>query len=167
MNDEIMLNARKFYKLKNLIRYNNSMRIKDESVLEHTAMVSLVVLDLFRIYKFDRLKALKMALVHDLPECETSDIPFNVKARFPKIKDAVNDAELDVCSDFSWNISGILSLLDEDCVESTILKLADVINCEVYAANEVSLGNSTMKKILQESRERISILTDELKEFER
>jgi len=167
--EDIIFNATKLYKLKNLVRYNNMSKIRDETVLEHTAMVALIVLDLAERYDFDVDKAVKLALVHDLPEIELSDIPYNVKVRFPKVNDSLKDAELDVCSDFPLNISSLLTdLTGESTAETKIVKFADIISCEIYSASEVELGNSgKIKEVLNESRERILKFQQELEEFRR
>lgn len=167
--EEILVNARKMYKLKNLIRYNNIQKIKDENVLEHTAMVSLIVMDLANIYKFDSNKAIRLALVHDLCEIHLSDIPYTVKQKFPEIKKAIKKEELSVLSEFSAEINDLLleSSLDNS-IETKIVKFADIISCEIYANTEVQLGNvGYMKGVLDNSTKRIIEYASELEGFKK
>jgi 5'-deoxynucleotidase YfbR-like HD superfamily hydrolase len=168
MIDEILNNAKMMYNLKNLVRYNHTAKIKDENVLEHSAIVSMIVFDLGHYYKFDVDKAVKMALVHDISEQFTTDICHDVKQNFPKIKEAVKQAEIDCISNFSSNISEMLLALQEKTVETKIVEFADIISCSLYAQSEVILGNSgKIKKILNETNERIIEITNELEEYKK
>ena len=166
--NKILENARQMYKLKNLVRYNNSTRIKDETVLEHTAAVSLIVLDLRNKYKFDVDKAIKLALVHDILESEISDIPYNVKSSYPAIAKSVKQSELDAMFKFSSTVKSLLNELDNNSnhIEQRIVKFADIISCKLYTEMEVSLGNTNyMQKVLDETNQRIIDFEKELEEF--
>lgn len=166
MLDEILKNAKQSYRLRNLVRYNHYPKIKEENVLEHSAIVGLIVLTLENYYKFDVNKAVKMALVHDLPEAETSDIPHSVKQRFPSIKIAVENAEIDCICDFSQNISSLLIDFNSESVETSIVKFADIISCQLYAESEIELGNNgKMKKVLLDTSERIIEIQNKLEKF--
>ena len=164
--NKILENARQMYRLKSLIRYNNTARIKDETVLEHTAAVALIVLDLSNKYKFNVDKATKFALVHDILESEISDIPFNVKKNYPELAKSIQQVESEAMSKFSPMIQSLLCALDESSTERKIVKFADIISCKLYAEMEVSLGNNNyMKKVLEETNVRISDFEKELEAF--
>jgi len=155
------------YILRDLERYNNTMRIKSESVAEHSAFVTLIVLKLYEEYTFDLQKALIMAITHDVPEVLITDVPHNVKRRFPKVKEAVKNEEVAIFDSIFPQYTKLFKDLEEDTtVEAKIVVLADILSCVQYSTSEVKLGNTGyMSKVLQESEDRAKILTDELKEF--
>ena len=155
------------YILRDLERYNNTMRIKSESVAEHSAFVTLIVLKLYEEYTFDLQKALIMAITHDVPEVLITDVPHNVKRRFPKVKEAVKNEEVAIFDSIFPQYTKLFKDLEEDTtVEAKIVVLADILSCVQYSTSEVKLGNiGYMSKVLQESEDRAKILTDELKEF--
>lgn len=167
--EEILVNARKMYKLKNLVRYNNIQKIKDENVLEHTAMVALIVMDLANIYRFNSNRAIRLALVHDFCEIHLSDIPYTVKQKFPAIKETIKEAELSMLSEFPIEVNDLLlELSKNDSTETKIVKFADIISCEIYANTEVQLGNSGyMKEVLNNSTKRIIEYASELEKFKK
>lgn len=161
------MNINSIYSLRDLKRYNNTPRIKEESVAEHTAFVALIVLNLEDKYRFDVDKAIKMALVHDLSEIYITDIPHNVKHRFPKMQKEIKKAELDV---FENNFPNYVEYYKElelgKSIEAKIVYYADVLSCKQYSESEVKLGNTGyMIKVLEESKERLKEIEKELKEF--
>mgnify|MGYP003333497098 FL=1 len=81
------------YTLKALTRYNNKFKIISESVAEHSYFVSVLTLKLHDDYEFNLEKALKMSLIHDIPELHLSDVTHDVKRNFPKLADEVVKAE--------------------------------------------------------------------------
>ena len=72
-------------KLDKIIRFSAQMRIKDESVAEHSfhvALYSMILADLEeKIFKnkVEKEKVLKTAILHDLEECLTGDIIYDFK----------------------------------------------------------------------------------------
>ena len=153
----------KIYILRDLKRYNNSLRIKEESVAEHSAFVSLIVLKLSEEYTFDINAALKMALTHDLSEIYVTDIPHNVKDRFPHVKEAIEIAEKNTfIKEFPAISSYFLELLQGTSTEAKIVQYADVLSCQQYAKSEMKLGNKSMQRVYDESVERATELEKEL-----
>ena len=154
------------YSLKLLVRYANTPRIKDETVAEHSAFVTLTVLKLHERFNFDLQKAMIMAITHDLPETYTSDIPHPVKRAFPMLDAALMEAE-----DFAWKkfpekwktINDEMRALETP--EALIVTIADVLSCVQYTAQEVALGNTAMRKVMKTSIERINVLLDTLLEM--
>ena len=73
------------YTLKALTRYNNKFKIINESVAEHSFFVAVLVLKMYDDYNFNLKTALKMALIHDIPELHLSDVTHDVKKNFPKL----------------------------------------------------------------------------------
>ena len=78
---------------------NNKFKIISESVAEHSYFVAVLTLKLHDDYEFDLEKALKMALVHDIPELHLSDVTHDVKRNFPKLADEVTKAEYVIMRD--------------------------------------------------------------------
>lgn len=154
------------YILRDLTRYNNTFKLKTESVAEHSYFVSAIVLELHKYYKFDLTKALIMAITHDISETRVTDVPHNVKRAFPKIRAAIKIEEPEIFkSIFPEHIELFEELERGESIESKIVSLADIISCVQYSNSEVKLGNvGYMKKVLDESKAREKELTVELKE---
>ena len=87
------------YTLKALTRYNNKFKIISESVAEHSFFVAVLVLKMHDDYKFNLEKALKMGLIHDVPELHLSDVTHDVKRNFPKLAKEVTNAEYVIMRD--------------------------------------------------------------------
>lgn len=155
-DDEIMQE----YPLKNLIRYNTRTKIKDETVSDHTCFVSLFCLKILSQLEIDDLQIFKdtiaLALLHDLPESMTSDVPWDVKQRDPDIKKALEEFE-DEYYKLYWS-DYESSLETKSGLPGAILTLADVYSVYQYVYNEISLGNHTegMREIFENSRRRIT-----------
>ena len=148
--------SKEVYKLKELKRYNNTPKIHQESVAEHSYFVALLIVKLREYIEFDLPTALIMAIVHDLPEVQTSDIPFNVKQRFNNISPTI-EQELDVIDQMlGKEYKDIHSRYTKrECIESMIVKLADVLSCKQYSNSERSLGNKSMDSIYYECSDAI------------
>jgi len=70
-------------KLKETYRYSTETNFKGDSTADHSWRLSLMVILLAEELKLniDELKAVKLALVHDLAEAITGDIPFTLISR--------------------------------------------------------------------------------------
>ena len=140
--------AKKYYKLKNLVRYQTSPRIHDETVLEHQAVVAALVAKLRDDYEFDELKAIKLALFHDYAENETSDIPHPIKKKLPPdIQDRLEEIEVEILrNDLGDEMAQLLSdfnrfSLADRSPEGKAVALADAYSVLLYAKSESTLGN--------------------------
>lgn len=159
----------KIYSLRTITRYNNSLRIKNESVAEHSFFVSIITLNLHNYYNFDLLKALKMSIVHDVPEQEINDIPHNTKRNYPELKEILKSCELRACDKIDPMLKPLIIELDE-CLtpEALIVSLADVLSCLQYSKSELTLGNSGyIKTVYEESVERSTELFNQLEKYKR
>ena len=85
--------------LRSLIRYQNCNRLVNESVAEHSFYVASFVMKLREYYEFNLERALKMALIHDMPESKISDVPHNIKTANPEVAVALEKAEEKVTVD--------------------------------------------------------------------
>jgi len=160
----------KIYTLRELKRYNNSSRIKDESVAEHTAFVALIVLKLHEFYDFDLGIALSMAISHDLSEIYITDIPYNVKQSYPLLKQTIQDIEYEVIrKNFSKNIFNcFLDFSKQQTNEAKIVNLADKLSVLQFTQTEVSLGNSgKIKDIYIETKKQLNSLYNSVKNIRR
>lgn len=149
------------YLLKNLIRYNNKFRIKDESVAEHTSIVALNVLLLHHEYSFNLERALIMALIHDIPEVFITDITHDVKQKYPDLAEILKDKEFLVMKEyFSEYYDIFVEFENSNTLEALIVKLADINSVTLYAENEIKLGNiDYMEDVIKESsKQKESIL---------
>lgn len=164
----IMDRTKEYYTLNCLTRYNTRQRIKDESVAEHLAFVTLIVLDLHGYYKFNLETAMKMAITHDLPEIHISDVPYTIKARFPDIKKALKEAEDDIWRTKYKRWSDVnFELQKGETIEAVIVELADAMSCYQYSKNEVLLGNDSMQDVLDKSSQRVYAFMERISGYER
>lgn len=143
------------YMLKNLIRFNTASRIKDESVAEHSYFVIYYSYILSRKLGFGRGMTnlcMMKALLHDVAEKEISDVPHNIKEKYPEIKEALEKAEI------AWYAKNHKEYLRDGSMYDIIdyvVELADIYSVRQYCLHEISLGNKNMIEILDSSLERI------------
>ena len=162
--------SQEIYALKALTRYNNKFKLINESVPEHSFFVAILILKLYEVYNFDLEKALSMGLIHDVPELHLSDITYDVKRNFPKLRDSILDAEKSIINKRypEWRHLFNELVVNVESVESMIVVLADVMSCIQYASTEIDLGNSGyMKNVLKESKKRMRELEKKLKKHRR
>lgn len=155
------------YKLKNLIRYNNRTKLKDESVAEHSffvTLMSLMICDTLNIDKETTYECLIKAILHDMPEIEMNDITHDVKERL-KLGKILQQYEFDY---YAKNFKSFASMmnLEDDSISSLIVNLADAESVRQFIQNEKKLGNQSRDiiEIDKECSQRISRLEDVLYE---
>lgn len=159
------------YRMKKLIRYNNRNRISDEDIAQHSYFVSLFCLKIMseiNLSPHTQRNILVKAILHDSAEIETSDLPHDVKKKFPKMNEILKEIEFKY---YRSNWESYLSVLkNEQDIEEAIVKLADTYSVMQYCFNELELGNmsETIKTIFLDSEERankyIDIINKILKE---
>lgn len=153
--------------LRHLIRYQNCTRLINESVAEHSYYVAIFVLKLREYYDFDLEKALKMALIHDIPESKISDVPHNIKMANPKLMDALEEAEANVTKEMLSNEAA--TMLDEfntgSTAEGRVCQLADVLSVVLYADDEIKSGNKVFNYIAIKAIQRCKDVITRLDEF--
>ena len=157
------------YDLNQLIRYNTRTRITNESVAAHTFFVSLFCLKLFEelnISTEKRYEILVKALLHDIGEVFTSDIPHTIKADNHVLRDIFDDLEKKY---LEKNWSSYIPILEStDQLSYEILKLADIYSILQYTLTEERLGNKTieMAEIYSNARKRADIHIQRINELE-
>lgn len=149
----------KFYKLRNLIRYSQMSRTTNESVAEHTYYVSLfsrMICTKLGLDADTTLKCVTYALIHDIPEIWTSDVPHPVKEGNPKLSKLLNEVEIDVmknhCPEFLDDYKEGLNRVDPKV--SIIVDLADIVSVLQYANSQVKLGNEYFVKVIIDGLDR-------------
>jgi len=153
------------YSLKNIIRYNNLPRIKDESVAEHSYFVALIVTELYKEYRFDLGKALLTAIVHDIAEIWISDIPRNIKNNHHELELLMDKIELNIVKEkYPEHLSLIKDFNYKRTIEGLIVKLADCYSVLQYAEQEVKLGSTFyMPDVIKQAKKYIKILEKTLR----
>jgi len=157
------------YTLKALTRYNNKFKIINESVAEHSFFVAVLVLKMHDDYKFDLGKALKMALVHDVPELHLSDVTHDVKHNFPKLAKEVLSAEYAIMRNKYPNWLSVFTEFElGETPEALVVKMADNLSCLQYATAEITLGNQGyMSDVARDAGKRVKKSEVKLKKWRR
>lgn len=153
------------YNLKSLVRYQTAVRLKSESVAEHSYFVTVLVLKLHDYFEFDLEKALRIALLHDYPEIYISDVPRPVKTRFPKIQEAMDEAERVVVREKLGEeyVELLQEFNDQSSPEGLICTYADICSCVQYSSVEVALGNKDyMAYVLTHSGQKLKEMEGKL-----
>lgn len=150
--------------LSDMKRYNNRIRVKDESIAEHSFFVAYNILKIGYDYKLPANiinEAVSMAIAHDFPEVFTSDLPHDCKKRHPKLKEILSEIEIEfINSEMPELATQYEALTKNNSLSSLLVELADAISVLQYCNREISLGNNTndMKIIHNESCLRVTRL---------
>tara|TARA_B100000085_G_scaffold248940_1_gene244313 strand:- start:22 stop:534 length:513 start_codon:yes stop_codon:yes gene_type:complete len=157
------------YILKALTRYNNKFKIISESVAEHSYFVAVLTLKLHDDYDFDLEKALKMSLIHDIPELHLSDVTHDVKRNFPKLASEVVKAEYVIMKErYPQWYDTFKHFEDQDSPEALAVKMADNLSCVQYATAEMELGNKGyMKEVATNAARRVMQCEQDLQKYRR
>ena len=157
------------YSLKYIERYNNLPRIKSESVAEHSYFVALITARLANKYKFNIGEALLTAVIHDIFEIYISDIPRNVKDKFPKIKPILNKIEENIIIQKYPEYKKLIENFNKQLTpEGMIVKLADNLSVLQYANTEIGLGNNVyMPKVKAETLVEIAKIEKKLEKYKK
>ena len=156
------------YPLKKIIRYNHRSRLQDESVAEHTCFVSLFCLKIMAQLNLtieQERQVLILAALHDTCESRTSDIPHDVKAKYPEMQKILDRIEEDYYKQY-WK-SYFDDIYKPDELVYNILKLADAYSVYQWCLNEKALGNSSdcITEIYFESKNRLKKYTGIINEI--
>jgi len=162
------LNLKEFLKeerkLDKVIRFSAQMRIKDESVSEHSfhvALYSMILADLEeKIFKnkVDKEKLLKTALLHDLEECLTGDIIYDFKHTNKSLTREIKRMSQKFFENLMKNLPEKIAKeytlfwgtsKDKNKIEGKIIEAADKLEGLIYTLNEFSLGNKEFKNVIK------------------
>lgn len=147
-----------------IIRYANRNRIKNEDLAQHSYSVAYYCFEIaekYHITKETRNKAIAMAIIHDIGEVFTSDLPHDVKYENPELKQLCDKLERKYVHE--QLPSAVAELWDEledkehPTLAGAIVKLGDSLSVNAYVDREIELGNtsSIICEIKQEIQERI------------
>ena len=134
-------------KLANVRRWSHAYCHKEESVLEHTAVVAIISLSIGQQLGADMDILLKRALLHDMEEVVTGDIPNPTKYHSPNITKAIKDFENVAAREVSTKYFGdwayeIWYSSKDNSLEGQIVRLADIAAVVYKIRQEVDLGNN-------------------------
>jgi len=154
------------YALQHCMRYSMVPSIKQESVAEHSFFVALGVMLLSEKYNFDKGLAIQIALAHDLPEIYVDDINHHIKKMFPKVAEALKEAEASAADGFPDSVKDYVTMYHDKSVESLIVHYADAWQCLIKANNEIKMGNhGYFDDVKKNSIIRLELLTQKLETY--
>jgi len=157
------------YRLTYITRYDTVPRSKAENVCEHSFLVSAIVLKLHDEYFFNLGIALQISTAHDILECETGDVGHIIKKAHPSLYNVLKDVEKSALEKYPIAVRDGIALYDKnDTNESKIVHLADSIQVQQYAENEVRLGNSWyFEEVVESSKKRVIKIREELENIKK
>lgn len=145
--------------LDKVVRFSSLMRLKDESVAEHSfhaAFYAMMLADMEirNGKKVDVERVLRSALIHDLEEAVTGDILHGFKHSDPELKRKINEMGLEF---FKKMLSDVPELAGkyteiwergkEEGIEGEIVEAADKIEALIYSYEEMSTGNKNFREV--------------------
>ena len=149
-------------RLSYMIRYNNAIHIHNENVAEHSFYVALFSLEICNYLGIDHRDAVKLALIHDVSESITSDIPHDVKCTMFNLEK--------LCEQFEEGFNKVQFGIDTESkkykADKAIVDLADVLSVMQYSQKEIEFGNVIkFGPIYENVLHRIDKCADELKKY--
>lgn len=153
--------------LDKVIRFSTQMRLKDESVAEHsfhTAFYAMILADMEikNGNKVDVEKVLRRALLHDIEESLTGDVIHGFKYSDPELAEKMKQMGLEFCKkllqdvpEFSENYLRFWNEAKDETVEGKIVEAADKMEALMYSLEEYSLGNKNFKPIIENLTENL------------
>ena len=155
-------------------RQSTITTIKAENIAQHSFFVAYYALKIGKKLKLnDELKGeiTIQALIHDIAESSSSDVPSNVKYQVPGLKQMLDKAEDFAINKYFPEIKDEFTSLrkheaDGDIV-GTVIKLADIIALIQFLKTERALGNqdATLLKVIQETYDNLGRYLDHLEEI--
>lgn len=144
--------------LSSVTRFHGHRVINTQSVADHSARVGMLAFALALEYyqnEVDAHRVCTYALFHDMSEAILkNDSNSSIKAKYG-IREMLNKLEHDVVGniyDSGSDMSNTMKkLILEDCSKEDylLLKLADTLDFGLYVWEEVGLGNSHIKPLLE------------------
>ena len=120
----------------NVLRYHTETILRPETVAHHSANVAYIC----TILEDATAEHLYHALVHDIPEQMTGDIPYPFKQQNPALKSFVDASE----EGFLRHNQMYLSVSPEI---HQVVKAADMLDLVLKCVEEMRMGNSTVYEI--------------------
>ena len=154
--------------LADMKRYNNRIKIKSESIAEHSFFVAYNIIKVGYDYGIaDNIvnEAVSLAIVHDYPEVFTSDLPHDCKQRYPELRKLLTTIECEFIKNEMPELSSRYErLCSENSLVTLLVDIGDAISVLQYCNREYELGNNTddVENILNEVGVRLVSLFNEL-----
>lgn len=144
-------------RLSNIERYNNTPRIKNENVAEHSYFVAFYVMMLADlVLEIDKERAMCLALIHDVEESISGDIPHNIKLKYPEMNKSLEKMNLLIAKDI-FEDGDYLELWKEtrehETLESKLVLFCDILSGYMYTKDEIKMGNTFMEYINSKQKE--------------
>lgn len=133
-------------------RFHTLRLLQDETVGEHSFRCAL-----FADYIYTQItgkkseNVLRYMLLHDIPECDMGDVPFNTKDRDDDLSDALYQYEEE------WIVNNVpftsyIKLMNESgmsSLESTVCHYVDRYDAVLKLIEEYKLGNSKVVPLIE------------------
>lgn len=121
-------------------RYHTKRVHQSQTVADHAWGVAMLIT---LLHPEPSANLLKAALLHDVAEVITGDVPYTAKEAYASLKAACRDAEQEVEKFFRVReyMAGITF------EEMQWLKAADMLELVLYGMSEIRMGNTTMCEI--------------------
>ena len=145
-----------------IIRFSAKIRLKDESVAEHSfhvALYAMILADLEKRFgnEVDVEKLLRSALLHDLEESMTGDILYDFKHSDESLARRIKQMGLQFYEklmkcfpeEMARKYIKLWKNAKDKSLEGRILEAADRLEALIYSLEEYSLGNKNFKPIIK------------------
>ena len=134
------------HSMSNVRRWSHAYCHKEEFVLEHTAVVAIIALKMGMDLEVDIGSLMKKAILHDMEEVVTGDVPSPTKYHNPALTDHFHRLERiaahEVSTVFgSWSYNERRDAKDET-IEGQIIRIADCAAVVFKITQELELGNN-------------------------
>jgi len=169
--------------LSNIGRWSQAHCNRRESVLEHTAFVSMFALHLTTYIDCDTEEVLRRAIIHDVDETITGDIVTTTKYNNSALTEELMNLEVKAAAEISelyFNSELLFSWRNakDDSIEGDIIKVSDAAGVVYKIWQEVRSGNIeflkykdniifSLENISVNSRTEVTKISDELIEMVR
>ena len=150
-------------RLSSITRYSTRKFIIRQTVMEHigdVAFISMVLSEYLNNHgvRNDSGRVIKLALIHDVPEAISGDLPHDSKYDYGEVSRGLRE-QLEGLEKITMNYalaklndkktsSKIYSLFEEynarKTIESKIVKRADLYDVILYTQQEMSMGNKSL-----------------------
>ena len=121
-------------------RYHTEPMVVGETVGHHCANVGCILIHMHHPDLPSR-EIMVHALLHDVAEQYTGDIPAPVKETHSRVADAIKRAEEE------WEAVNVSTTLQMDEYDALVFKFADSFDCLLKCVDELRMGNINFKPI--------------------
>lgn len=146
-----------------LPRWGKAHRVKEENVLEHTGFVCLYSYYLARKYNADIGEVLTKAVLHDMEESITGEIPTPTKYASPDLYNQIRKFEEQSANKISWAVFGSEheyeiweNAKNLDTLSGQIIYISDYAAVAYKVWLELGLGNASFKSFIPDILKRMT-----------